>query len=72
EKYRYRTDLFTQNPDLQQCTLFCFPEGELQLMTDGYFLVLKPLSPGEHRLDLSSKDTVFNIDFIATFIITVN
>ncbi|MEO5905206.1 MAG: hypothetical protein ABIQ11_00660 [Saprospiraceae bacterium] len=73
EKYRYKTDLFklTPHPGLQQCYLLCHPEGELQLMTEGYFLVLKPLSPGVHTLHLNAKDVVFGIDFISTFNITV-
>ena len=74
DKFRYRTELFTltPHPGLQQCYLLCHPEGELKFMTDGYFLVLKPLSPGVHTLHLNAKDVVFGIDFISTFNITVN
>lgn len=74
EKYRYRTDVFTLTPhsDLKQCQLLCHPKGELQLMTEGYFIVLKPLTPGVHILDLNAKDKVTNINFKSTFTISVH
>lgn len=73
ESFRYRTSKFsvTPNPDLQHCGLLCYPPGELETMMEGFFIVIKPLPVGSHRLDLSARDEVFGVNFISSFNINV-
>lgn len=73
KNYRYKTDMIviTPNEELQQCSILCYPEGELKTMEEGYYIVIKPLSPGEHVLDLFAKDVVFGLEFFSRFNITV-
>lgn len=71
--YRYQTNLIAANPttDIRDCGLLCYPPGAVQTLTEGYFLVIKPLSIGTHTLVLYAKDTVFNIEFSSSFNINV-
>lgn len=72
KSYRYQTPMYslTPNQDLLHCS-GCFPGGELQMMTGGYFVVIKPLSVGTHKIELYAKDAVYNLEFISTYNITV-
>ncbi len=73
--YVYQTDMLnvTPHPTLQNCsTIFkCFPEGNLQIMTKGYFVVVKPLAVGSHTIIIHSKNVPFNKEFTSTLNITV-
>ncbi|MFZ1675635.1 MAG: hypothetical protein WBP41_13485 [Saprospiraceae bacterium] len=73
KNYRYQTEMFnlTPNVELQHCLLLCYPGGELKTMEQGFYIVIKPLSPGTHLLDLFAKDTVFGVEFSSRFNITV-
>lgn len=72
--YRYQTPVFntTANPELLACSFLCYPDGELQTMLEGFFVVLKPLSLGTHILTLHSKNELFGYEFFSTFNITVS
>jgi hypothetical protein len=71
--YRYQTEMFNLTPteELQHCLLLCYPGGELKTMEEGFYIVIKPLSPGVHLLDLFAKDNVFGLEFSSRFNITV-
>jgi len=73
--YQYQTDMasLTPNSTLQNCsTVFkCFPEGNLQVMTKGYFVVIKPLAIGSHTITFHSKNILFDTQFFSTLNITV-
>jgi len=73
--YQYQTDMLNLIPNstLQNCsTVFkCFPEGNLQVMTKGYFVVIKPLPIGSHTITFHSKNILFNMEFTSTLNITV-
>ncbi len=71
--YRYQTEMFnlTPNVELLHCSILCFPGGELKTMERGFYIVIKPLPPGTHLLDLFAKDNVFGLEFSSRFNITV-
>jgi hypothetical protein len=48
EKYRVLSDPF--NVTFPEDTMFDEPPGTYQAVADGWYLMLKPLSPGEHIL----------------------
>ncbi|HEX5111210.1 MAG TPA: hypothetical protein VFV79_00070 [Saprospiraceae bacterium] len=71
--YRATSDLFTYtgNPDLGSCFDGCINGLPQQAVTDGYWLMLKPLSPGSHTLHFTGgyPDLDFLVD--VTYELTV-
>lgn len=71
--YRGSTGLvsFTGNADLSNCLDGCITGTPQDAVSDGYWLMLKPLSPGQHTLHFNAASSYgFSLD--VTYTITVN
>lgn len=73
EDYRFLSDLFyfTGDPSLTGCMDPCVT-GEPQAgVTDGYYLIFKKMSPGQHTLHLAGEIPDYGLVLDGTFNITV-
>lgn len=62
---------FTGNPDLTNCADPCITGTEQQGVSDGYWIMLKPLSSGSHTLHFTSGISQWNYLLDITYNITV-
>jgi hypothetical protein len=62
---------FTGNPDLANCADPCITGTEQQAVTDGYWIMLKPLSTGSHTLHFTGGISMYNWVVDVTYNITV-
>lgn len=60
---------FTASPTLKNPWDICITGGEQQAVADGYWLMLKPLSPGTHTLRIGGGHVAFGVD--VTYHLTV-
>jgi hypothetical protein len=73
DTYRFSTGLFafTGHPSLADCADPCVTGSPQDAVADGYFLLLKKLSPGLHTLHLTAEIPAFGLVHSGTFNITV-
>jgi hypothetical protein len=73
DMYRFGSDLFyfTGHPSLADCVDPCVTGEEQAAVTDGYFLILKKLDPGQHTLHLTAEIPAYALLHSGTFNITV-
>jgi hypothetical protein len=72
--YRFTSGLFdlNTNPDLANCLEDpCLAESNFVSLTDGYWLMLKPLSRGQHTLNFQGGISDFGFSLEVTYHITV-
>jgi hypothetical protein len=73
QNYRATTDLFSfiGNLDLVNCIDNCITGVPQDVLSDGYWIMLKPLSPGTHTLNFSGALPQFGFSLDVTYNITV-
>jgi hypothetical protein len=73
EAYRISSDLFyfTGNAELPTCFDPCVTGTEQPGVTDGYYLIFKNMSPGQHTLHLYAEVPAYGLVIDGTFNITV-
>lgn len=62
---------FTGNADLVNCLDNCITGSTQQAVSDGYWIMLKPLSTGEHILHFTGTVTAYGVSLDVTYNITV-
>lgn len=73
EDYRFNSDLFyfTGSADLPTCFDACVTGTPQPAVTDGYYLIFKKMSPGQHTLHLAAEMPAYGLVLDGTFNITV-
>lgn len=73
ENYRFNSDLFyfTGSADLPTCFDACVTGTPQPAVTDGYYLIFKKMSPGQHTLHLAAEMPAYGAVLDGTFNITV-
>lgn len=73
EDYRFQSGLFyfTGNPELPNCFDPCVTGTPQPAAADGYYLMFKKMSPGQHTLHLSAEMPAYGLVLNGTFNITV-
>lgn len=73
EDYRFSSDLFyfTGNPELPTCLDPCVTGTEQPAVTDGYYLIFKKMSVGQHTLHLYAEIPDYGLVLDGTFNITI-
>jgi hypothetical protein len=71
--YRFTSNLydFEANPELADCFDPCLGADDLLGLTDGYWLLLKPLSRGQHTLNFQGNVPLIGLSLDVTYHITV-
>lgn len=73
ERYKIRSDMFTHDsaPGLETCFEACLMSDPTQsFMSHGYWVMLKPLSPGQHTLNFTGGFPAFGFSVNVTYNIT--
>ncbi len=73
ENYRFPSGLFyfTGNTDLTNCFDPCITGEEQAAASDGYWMMLKPLSYGQHTLNFKAEVSAFGFALDVTYNITI-
>lgn len=73
ENYRGRSPLFNfiGNADLTNCVDACITGNKQQAVTDGYWMMLTPLSRGNHTLRIKGGISAFGFSFDLTYYLKV-